>query len=141
MNRILPLLLCLVFTSCVGITIGSEEDHLRNRGLLNVHASFDGMSNWSGPFFQLGLFTSEGGRDELLSFQVGPLVSAGVGLVGARAQVLPLEIGVGSMFYNPRPRPAAAQHVEVTGEGEGEIDETVEEEEPEKQESEEGRIH
>lgn len=111
-------LLCFLLSSCVAIEIGSDRDTLEARGVFRLYASVDGFHQWSGRLLDFGLFTSRGNRDEIVSLEVGPIASVGVGLVGARARVLPFEIGVGSLFYDPSPGPRPRPEKEAESEQE-----------------------
>ena len=115
------LLGCFLLSSCVSLRLGADDRFLEMKGLLNVHGSIDGLNSWDGEtLLDFGLFTNTQGRAEIVSLELGPLAGVGVGIVGARARVLPLEIGVGTLFYNPR-RTKAEMSVEVeTYEGEAE---------------------
>ena len=44
---------------------------------------------------------------------VWPLFGVGVGIVGARASILGLEVGVGSLFYDPQPPEADSDDAET----------------------------
>lgn len=141
-RKVLGLFLCFTLASCVSVTIGSDKDSLEVRGLVNAYATLDGLEDRSGPLFEFGLFTSEGGRDELFNLEIGPLASVGVGLVGARVRVLPLEIGIGSVFYNPSPRqrmPLADAEAKDEHAEEPEVEEV--EEVPEEGKAMEGQIN
>ena len=103
-SRIAALAALLLSCSCINLRVGPDEEFFRMKGLANVHGTLGGLNDWDGTFLDIGLFTNRRGRGELLSVELGPLAGFGVGLVGARARVLLLEIGVGTLFYNPRPR-------------------------------------
>ena len=46
--------------------------------------------------------TGKNKKSEYLSVDVWPLAGVGVGLIGARANVFPLQVGVGGWSYPPR---------------------------------------
>lgn len=105
MKGLIALLLCFAMSSCVSLRIGPDSDFLEMKGLANVYGTFDGLDSWDGhTWFDFGLFTNTDGRSELASLELGPLAAVGVGLLGARVRVLGLEIGLGTLFYNPRRR-------------------------------------
>jgi len=103
-SSILIVLASLLAASCVHIRLGSDEEFFEVDSLVNVHASLNGLDGYDGTILDIGLFTSRNGRSEIFSAQVGPFLGAGIGIVGARVQILPFEFGVGSLFYDPRSR-------------------------------------
>lgn len=93
----------LAATGCVSVHIGPDDEFFRVRGLAHAHGSVGGLDNYDGSILDIGLLTNTRGHGELLSVEVGPFVGFGVGVVGARVRVLPLELGLGVGFYDPRP--------------------------------------
>jgi hypothetical protein len=110
MRRLLPLLLLL--PACVSVRVGPDDEFFRVRGLAHAHASVNGLDDYDGSLLDIGILTNTRGRGELVSVEVGPLAGVGVGLFGARARVLPLELGAGVGFYDPRPRQTTVSYYE-----------------------------
>ena len=55
-------------------------------------------------FIRGGLLGRATRPGEWVSLDVWPLFGVGVGLAGARIQLLPFEVGAGTLWYEPRPR-------------------------------------
>jgi len=131
MRSLLTLCLALCLSSCVSLRIGPDEDFLRMRGLVRVNGTLNGLDDWDGhTWLDFGLFTNTDGRAEITSLELGPLAAVGVGLIGARVRLLGLEIGIGTLFYDParRPRPEGDGDQIQLDEDEGEGPEDVESE-------------
>lgn len=56
-------------------------------------------------YLSAGIFKSAARKGEWASVDVWPLFGVGVGLAGARVQVLPFEVGLGVLAYKPSPPP------------------------------------
>lgn len=72
-------------------------------GLVNAYVSPNGIHDYDGHIIYLGLFNKSLRRGEFLSFELWPLTGLGIGFVGVRFQLLPLEIGLGALAYDPKP--------------------------------------
>ena len=99
----------LLCVGCVNIRVGSSKGttQLRSRGLVSGHASLTPISEFDGSFLKAGVLPGKGRRGEWASIDVWPLGGIGVGFVGARVRILPLEAGVGVLHYDPKPVPEA----------------------------------
>ena len=98
---IILVLASFLAASCVNLRLGSDGDH-KFDSLVTVHGSMGALDDYDGTVLDMGLFTRRNGRTEIFYAQLGPFLSVGIGLVGVRAQLLPLEFGVGGLFYDPR---------------------------------------
>ncbi len=105
-SHLIPLLCALLLTTagCISLSVGTKDnpDRLQMEGLANAYVSVNGIHSYDGNILYLGLFSKANRDGEIVSFELWPLTGIGVGLVGVRLQLLPLEIGVGTLFYNPR---------------------------------------
>lgn len=99
-----PLLLLLA-TGCAQLSIGtdpSQDAGLEFRGLVNGHANVSGLESYDGELLRAGLLGGADG-DDWATLEIWPLGGVGVGLAGARVRVLPFELGLGTLFYDPEP--------------------------------------
>lgn len=96
--------LVLAMASCLHVSVGPEEEFFNVDSVVDVYGNVDGLDGWDGNFLDLGLFTDDKGYNDIFHIELGPLFGFGVGLVGTRVRVLPLQFGVGSLFYSARPR-------------------------------------
>ncbi len=89
----------LFLGGCSVINVGAYKHPPRVEmdGWVNGYASAKGIRPWDGNIIKLNVLC----RGELLSAEVWPLAEAGIGGIGARLQVLPLEIALGALFYHP----------------------------------------
>ena len=100
----LALALAFASASCVHVSAGPEEEFFNVDSIVDVYGNVNGFDDWDGDFFDLGLFTGGKGHNEIFHIEIGPLFAFGVGFVGTRVRILPLQFGVGSLFYNARPK-------------------------------------
>lgn len=98
--------LLLSTTGCLSVSVNTDSNSaLRFQGLGTGYLSTDGMAGPERPLLHAGLFNQAERDGEVASFRIGRLFSLGVGVVGARVQVLPFELGLGTLFYDPEPTP------------------------------------
>lgn len=92
-------LIAPLFTGCISLTVGTSKETtgLEMNGPATGFADLNGIRPWDGTILRAHLLDD----GELISLGVWPLAEVGIGLIGARAQVLPLEAGVGMLFYSP----------------------------------------
>jgi hypothetical protein len=125
----LLLLVLLLVPSCIGVSVGTDDDEFfRMRGLGTAYAAVPGIDDYDGKIIRLGLLSRAPDGAQLAGIDVWPLFSIGVGLVGARVRILPFEIGAGLLFYEPKPvrrdlakakeKAAARQRVRIEDDGE-----------------------
>ena len=80
----------------------TEPSRIQMDGLGTAYAAVCGIRPYDGTILEANIL--EGKRDgEILSLDIWPLGGVGIGLIGARAQVLPLEAAAGLLFYQPQP--------------------------------------
>lgn len=117
----------LLSSGCVSVRIGTEEkpSGLEMKGLANGYASVHGIRPYDGALFELGILdqSSRSGEFEAVSLELWPIFALGVGLAGARVQVLPFDLGVGALFYDPDP-PSWEGEADAEGEPDGAMDVT-----------------
>lgn len=100
---LLPLVLAALTPGCIGVSVGTDDDEFfRMRGLGTAYAAVPGIDDYDGKIIKLGLLSRSPAGAQLAGIDVWPLFSVGVGLVGARVRVLPLEVGAGVLFYEPK---------------------------------------
>lgn len=99
-------LLCgaLLMTGCVSLQVGSDELSPPSISTLaSAYVGLSGIRPYDGKIVSIGLADMGTRPGEILSFDVWPLFGFGVGIVGARAHVLPVDVGVGALWYQPVP--------------------------------------
>ena len=103
--RFASLSLVILLTGCVSLTVGAKKSPLRLEadGLGTAYASVKGIHPYNGDILKFGLLDEADGSDDIVSLKLWPLFDVGVGMVGARLQVLPLAVGAGTLFYDPSP--------------------------------------
>ncbi len=94
---------------CVSIKAGNGPGAslVRMDGPVNAHIAA-GPPVRAGSLVNVGVLRNTARPGEVVSVDVWPLFGVGVGVLGARASVLGLEVGVGSLFYDPQPPPPEA---------------------------------
>jgi hypothetical protein len=96
--------LVLSSAGCVGVSVGTDDDEFfRVRGLGTAYAALPGIDDYDGKILRVGLLARAPAGAQLAGIELWPLLSVGVGLVGARVRVLPVEVGAGALFYEPKP--------------------------------------
>ena len=106
----------LLGPGCISMRVGGGDEFFRMKGLANAYATLTEVKE--GPLLDFGLFTNTRGG-EIVSLELGPLAGVGIALLGARARVLPFEVGAGVLFYDPRPQPKKrTERTDETDEGE-----------------------
>lgn len=106
--------LAVPLLGCVSIKAGNGPGAslVRMDGPINAHVAA-GPPARTGSLVNVGVLRNTARPGEVVSVDVWPLFGVGVGVVGVRASVLGLEVGIGSLFYDPQP-PAAATEPEET---------------------------
>ena len=100
------LIIAVALTGCVSLEVGTETSpsRLEIKGLANGYASLNGLRAYDGKILRFGLLSKSEREAEVVSFDLWPLAGAGIGVVGARLRVLPLDMGVGALWYESDPR-------------------------------------
>lgn len=105
MSRICTLVvfaLLFLVPGCISFRLSAEDDpSLKYSGLGTAYAGYSGFDEWDGDLIKLGLLGGQGRAGEIFSLDIWPLGGVGIGLAGARVRVLPIELGVGALFYSP----------------------------------------
>jgi hypothetical protein len=107
---------------CISLKVGTETPPscLKIEGLADGYVTLSALHDYNGTILEFGLLNESLRKGEILSLDVWPLAGVGVGVVGARVRVLPLEAGLGVLWYNPKPQ-AASQEKPRKVEGSGHI--------------------
>jgi len=107
---------------CISLKIGTETrpSCLKMEGLADGYVSLSALHGYNGTILDFGLLNESLRRGEILSLDVWPLAGVGVGVVGARVRVLPMEAGLGVLWYNPKPE-ATCQEKPKKVEGSGNV--------------------
>jgi hypothetical protein len=110
-------LLALPLAGCLSIKAGNGPGAavVRMDGPVQAHVSA-GPPARSSSAVNVGVLRGTQRDGELVSVDVWPLFGVGVGILGARASILGLEVGVGTLFYDPQPPDADADDAEATEE-------------------------
>jgi len=61
----------------------------------------DGLREYDGNIVDVSFIGTGARKGELLHLEVWPFFGVGIGLFGVRAQILPLDFGFGTAFYEP----------------------------------------
>ena len=96
---------------CLSLSLRTEQHDpaLAVSGIVDGYVTPDALGSYDGELLHAGLFGSSARKGEIASLDVWPLFGVGIGVVGARVRVLPIEAALGTLFYEPsRPRHAAA---------------------------------
>lgn len=104
----LPLLMLVAACTSARVSTTPSGEFLDRDGPIDGFASFDGIRPYDGNIVTLGIFGSER-PGEWLSLGIWPLFDIGIGPIGARAQILPLEFGGGVGWYTPVSRREAEE--------------------------------
>ncbi len=98
-----------VLPGCLSLSLETEshDPALAVSGLVDGYATVDALDPYDGQLVHAGIFSSAARRGEVASLDVWPLFGVGVGVAGGRVRVLPLEVALGTLFYEPsRPQRA-----------------------------------
>ncbi|MGQ9590431.1 MAG: hypothetical protein ACUVYA_09085 [Planctomycetota bacterium] len=107
MHRILVLLgvsASLLFGCSLRVGTRSDPGRLDVSGLAGGYVSVNGIRPYDGTIVAVDIFRKSSRSDEfeVASVEVWPVLALGVGLVGARAQLGPLDAGFGVLGYRPQ---------------------------------------
>ena len=109
------------FAALVGLTLaGCTSQEVRTDGDFSIKwegplqgymHTRDVLPDYQDEVLDIGTLASAQRDGELISFDfaplffadIGPIFGAGIGLAGARVNILWLDIGLGTGFYDPRP--------------------------------------
>lgn len=105
----------LLATGCVSLQVGTAPTpaRLQVSGLASGYVSLAGLRPYDGTILDMGLFNMAERPGELVSLDLWPVFGFGVGVVGARAHLLMLDVGLGVLWYQPKPRLVVAPPVGV----------------------------
>lgn len=79
----------------------------------NVYLSTDDLRSYDGDVLRVDILSDRQQPGEIIGLDVWPLMGVGVGLLGARANVGPVGLGLGTLFYRPLPaHRLVTEHVE-----------------------------
>ncbi len=102
--RLAPSLAALALPGCLSLSVRTEahDPALAVSGIVDGYVTPAALHPYDGHLIDAGLFEGDNlRRGEVAALDIWPLGGVGVGLVGARVRVLPLEIGLGTLFYEP----------------------------------------
>ena len=110
MQLVVPLVatvLALGPLGCVSLKMGagSGSSLVRIDGPVSAHVAAE-LPPAPDAVVDVGVLRNTKRDGEVVSVDVWPLFGVGIGVVGARVSVLGLEIGVGSLLYDPDPSAA-----------------------------------
>ncbi|HOE95280.1 MAG TPA: hypothetical protein PLS90_15100 [Candidatus Sumerlaeota bacterium] len=96
-------LVCL--TGCISLRIGTDNEppDFKIDGIGSAYATVTDIPAYDGTVVRFDLFRGGANTGELASFYIWPLGGLDLGLLGARLRLLPLEMGAGTLFYQPGP--------------------------------------
>ena len=96
---------CLMHVGCLSLQLGTDSNppQLNARGLVNGHFTATGFEPYDGKIMKAGIFGDADRPGELASLDVWPIGGLGVGFVGGRIRILPVEMGFGILGYDPKP--------------------------------------
>jgi hypothetical protein len=104
MFGVVALLGLLVTVGCVSLEVGTESTRPPTISTLaSAYVGLEGITPYDGTILRIGLWHMDARPGEIFSLDIWPLVGFGVGLVGVRAHVLPVDAGVGVIWYQPVP--------------------------------------
>ena len=86
--------------------------------LIDGFANTDGIRDYDGNILQLDFLGTGARKGELIHIELWPFVGLGVGPLGFRAQILPLEFGVGTILYEPSAETGGGDGAEAADAGE-----------------------
>ena len=98
-TTLLSLVLVSMLSGCMNFNFEFKLEKLGT-----AYGTVCGIRPYDRTFFKANVFDFSNCDGELVSFEVWPVVGVGAGLVGARVQLLPIEFGLGTLFYAPKPR-------------------------------------
>jgi hypothetical protein len=100
--------LLMVACGCASVTVGTQGAPVKAdvAGLASAYVGLNGIRPYDKEIFRLGILSWGEETGEIVSFDLWPVVGAGVGIVGARVHVFWLEAGAGVLLYQPEPRSA-----------------------------------
>ncbi len=98
------LVLLCVLTGCVSVVVARDArgpGRVESSGFISGVVDFNGIAEYDGTIVRFGILTNMPRRGELVGIDVWPILGVGIGFLGARVQVLPLQVGVGAFWYEP----------------------------------------
>lgn len=103
-SLIIMALACAVLACGCAADIGTDE--YRAPGISTIASAYvglEGIKPYDGNIIHIGLWDMDERPGEIASFDLWPLFGVGIGIVGVRAHVLPVDAGVGAIWYQPVP--------------------------------------
>lgn len=68
---------------------------------IDGYFNFDGLREYDGNIVNFSFLGTGARKGELIHLEVWPFAGVGVGLAGFRVQLLPIDLGLGTLFYTP----------------------------------------
>ena len=103
---------CLMLNGCVSVNVGKDEETTKESkpaGLFEAFCDLDGIHSYNGTFIEAGILSTRDRWGNIVSLEVWPIAGLGVSFIGLKAQLLPLQAGVGFFGYDPRCDPSVAK--------------------------------
>ncbi len=98
-----PAAACLL-AGCLSVNVGTDcegSSGVKVGGLVSGVVDLNGIAPYDGTLIRLGILTNTPRKGELVGLDIWPLAGVGIGFVGARVQLLPIQVGVGALCYEP----------------------------------------
>jgi len=97
--------LCVGMTGCASFSVGSDKNppQVKSEGLLSSYMAINGFRPYDGKILEAGLLSKNDRWGNVASLDIWPIGGIGVSLIGAKVKLLPFEIGLGVLGYEPKP--------------------------------------
>jgi hypothetical protein len=96
---------CASLTGCASLTVGTDRNppQLKSKGILNGYMACNGFRPYDGKILEAGILSDNDRWGDMVSLDIWPIGGFGVSFIGAKMKLLPFDIGLGVLGYNPKP--------------------------------------
>jgi hypothetical protein len=107
-SNLLFVALCLAVCTSPGCTllsggVGPTPPQIYTDGLVNSSVALTGIGPYNNRFFHASVLSKNGRYGGIASLELWPLGGIGIGFVGARVKILPIEFALGVLGYDATP--------------------------------------
>jgi len=92
-------------TGCTSFTVNADKNppQVKSKGLVNAYFACNGIRPFDRRIIEAGVFSDSDRWGNVASLDVWPIAGIGISLIGARVKLLPFELGLGILGYDPEP--------------------------------------
>lgn len=119
-NIVIPIVACVLLSGCASFTVGTDKNppRIKSEGVANGYLCYNGFRKYDGKIIEASVLSDNDRWGDIFSLEIWPVGGMGISLVGTRVKILPFELGLGVLGYEPKPENYGKEKPEPTSETE-----------------------